>query len=106
MSPFESVLRDMPDIANDAKAEVAGKLAWVGMNEIEMPVRIEDDAGGLIQSTALVTAYVNLIDPEVRGIGPGFRRKTTQPIDFEAVVALVSRFARRPQRPRPDSGGL
>ena len=68
MSPFESVLREMPDIANDAKAEVAGKLAWVGMNEIEMPVRIEDDAGGLIQSTALVTAYVNLIDPEVRGI--------------------------------------
>jgi GTP cyclohydrolase I len=58
----------MPDIANDARPEVAGKLAWVGMNEIEMPVRIEDDAGGLIQSTALVTAYVNLVDPNVRGI--------------------------------------
>src|SRR5210317_429975 len=68
MTPFESILRDMPDIANEASAEVAGKLAWVGMNEIEMPVRIEDDAGGLIQSTALVTAYVNLIDPDVRGI--------------------------------------
>jgi GTP cyclohydrolase I len=68
MSPFESFLRDMPDIANEARPEVAGKLAWVGMNEIEMPVRIEDDAGGLIQSTALVTAYVNLVDPEVRGI--------------------------------------
>jgi GTP cyclohydrolase I len=68
MSPFESTLRDMPDIANDARAEVAGALDWVGMNEIEMPVRIEDDAGGLIQSTALVTAYVNLIDPDVRGI--------------------------------------
>jgi GTP cyclohydrolase I len=68
MSPFESILRDMPDIANEASAEVAGKLAWVGMNEIEMPVRIEDDAGGLIQSTALVTAYVNLVDPDVRGI--------------------------------------
>jgi GTP cyclohydrolase I len=58
----------MPDIANEARPEVAGKLDWVGMNEIEMPVRIEDDAGGLIQSTALVTAYVNLVDPEVRGI--------------------------------------
>jgi GTP cyclohydrolase I len=68
MSPFESFLRDMPDIANEARPEVAGKLAWVGMNEIEMPVRIEDDAGGLIQSTALVTAYVNLVDPEVPGI--------------------------------------
>ena len=68
MSPFESFLRDMPDIANEARPEVAGKLAWVGMNQIEMPVRIEDDAGGLIQSTALVTAYVNLVDPDVRGI--------------------------------------
>lgn len=68
MTPFESVLREMPDIANEVQAEVAGQLAWVGMNEIEMPVRIEDDAGGLIQSSALVTAYVNLVDPDVRGI--------------------------------------
>jgi len=68
MSPIESVLREMPDIANEAKAEVAGELAWVGMNEIEMPVRIEDDAGNEIQSSALVTAYVNLKDPDVRGI--------------------------------------
>jgi len=68
MSTIESVLREMPDIANEAKAEVSGELAWVGMNEIEMPVRIEDDRGGVIQSSALVTAYVNLKDPEARGI--------------------------------------
>jgi GTP cyclohydrolase I len=95
MSPFESVLRDMPDIANDAKAEVAGKLAWVGMNEIEMPVRIEDDAGGLIQSTALVTAYVNLIDPEVRGIhmsrlylhlDQGFGEKPLNPLTLRQLL--------------------
>ena len=34
MMPFDSVMREMPDIANDAKAEVAGKLAWVGMKSI------------------------------------------------------------------------
>jgi GTP cyclohydrolase I len=68
MSPIENVLREMPDIANEVRAEVAGQLAWVGMNDIEMPVRIEDDKGGLIQSTAMVTAYVNLTDPQVRGI--------------------------------------
>ena len=68
MSRIENVVPDMPDIANDTQVEVAGKLDWVGMNEIEMPVRIEDDAGGLIQSSALVTAYVNLKDPDVRGI--------------------------------------
>jgi len=68
MNPYENVVADMPDIANETQLEVAGKLDWVGMNEIEMPVRIEDDAGGLIQSSALVTAYVNLTDPDVRGI--------------------------------------
>ena len=68
MKPIDNVLRQMPDIANEALPEVAGQLEWVGMNEIELPVRIEDDAGNLIQSTAIVTAYVNLVDPEVRGI--------------------------------------
>jgi GTP cyclohydrolase I len=68
MKPFENVLREMPDIANEVKPSVSGKLEWVGMNDIEMPVRIEDDQGNLIQSTARVTAYVNLVDPEVRGI--------------------------------------
>ena len=65
---MDNVLRNMPDIANDAQPDVAGQLEWVGMNEIELPVRIEDDKGNLIQSTAIVTAYVNLTDPEIRGI--------------------------------------
>ncbi len=68
MKSFDNVLREMPDIANEEFASVAGKLEWVGMNDIEMPVRIEDDRGNLIQSTARVTAYVNLKDPDVRGI--------------------------------------
>jgi GTP cyclohydrolase I len=68
MNPFDNTAADMPDIANDTLVEVAGKLDWVGMNEIEMPVRIEDDSGNEIQSTALVTAYVNLKDPDVKGI--------------------------------------
>jgi len=68
MKTIDNLLRTMPDIANEAHADVAGKLEWVGMNEIEVPVRIEDEAGNLVQSTAVVTAYVNLIDPDVRGI--------------------------------------
>lgn len=68
MKLFENVLREMPDIANEERPSVGGKLEWVGMNDIELPVRIEDDQGNMIQSTARVTACVNLIDPEVRGI--------------------------------------
>jgi GTP cyclohydrolase I len=65
---IKDIIRDMPDIANEARPDVSGKLEWVGMNEIEVPVRIEGENGELIQSTAIVTAYVNLIDPDVRGI--------------------------------------
>ncbi len=68
MKSFESVLREMPDIANEVLPLIGGKLEWVGMDDIELPVRIEDDQGNLIQSTARVTAYVNLVDPDVRGI--------------------------------------
>lgn len=68
MKPVENAVHKMPDIANEVKASVGGKLEWVGMNEIEMPIRIEDDQGNLVQSTAHVTAYVNLTDPEARGI--------------------------------------
>ena len=38
------------------------------MNEIEMPVRIENDKGGAVRCSAVVTAYVNLSDPGVRGL--------------------------------------
>jgi len=68
MRQMDNTVTDLPDIACGPAPLAAGKLDWVGMNEIEMPVRIEDDAGGLIQSSALVTAYVNLTDPDVRGI--------------------------------------
>lgn len=68
MKLTDNLLKEMPDIANELQAQVAGRLDWVGMNEIEVPVRIEDDAGNLIQSTAIVTAFVNLVDPDVRGI--------------------------------------
>lgn len=68
MKPTDNLLREMPDIANEAQPAVAGSLDWVGMNEIEVPVRIEDDRGELIQSTAIVTAFVNLNDQEARGI--------------------------------------
>ena len=68
MSRIDNAAPEMPDIACGPTPLAAGRLDWVGMNEIEMPVRIEDGTGGLIQSSALVTAYVNLTDPDVRGI--------------------------------------
>jgi len=61
------VTRSMPDIAHEAEPAVAGTLDWVGMDEIAMPVRLVG-ADASVQSAARVAAYVNLKQPDVRGI--------------------------------------
>lgn len=61
-------LRIMPDIANEARAHVEGSIDWVGMSDIELPVLIKGHDGTVAQVPAKVTAYVNLHQPEVRGI--------------------------------------
>ncbi|MCF6225663.1 MAG: GTP cyclohydrolase FolE2 [Xanthomonadales bacterium] len=67
-NPLTDLGREMPDIANDGKAQEVGELDWVGMDEIELPVRIETDQGETQQSNARVAAFVNLNRAEVRGI--------------------------------------
>jgi GTP cyclohydrolase IB len=68
MRPNDSAARAMPDIAEEAKAFVAGTLDWVGMDDIEMPVRITGHDDSVTTCAARVSAFVNLIQPEVRGI--------------------------------------
>lgn len=69
MAPItENLARVMPDIANEARPAVAGTLDWVGMGEIELPVRFLDSAGASHSSGARVNAFVNLKRPDVRGI--------------------------------------
>ncbi len=58
----------MPDVASHAKAGVEGTLNWVGMNEIEMPIEIEGNDGALIPAHAKINAFVDLAQPEKRGI--------------------------------------
>ena len=59
--------RAMPDIAKDAGASIAGTLDWVGMDRIDVPIRLGGD-GETMTSAARVAAYVNLKQPDVRGI--------------------------------------
>jgi len=63
-----NVLRTMPDIASEAGPAVAGALDWVGMDEIDMPVRLIGADETVVQSAARVAAYVNLKQADVRGI--------------------------------------
>ncbi len=69
MSPTrENVVRIMPDIACEARPAAAGQLAWVGMGEIEAPVRLVGPDGSTGSAPARIDAFGNLHRPDVRGI--------------------------------------
>ena len=54
----------MPDIANQGRSALTGTLDWVGMSDIEVPVRLAN--GSLVPARA--SAFVSLDDPDAKGI--------------------------------------
>ena len=64
----DNTVRALPDVASDARPQTAGVLDWVGMENIQMPVRVRDADGELQRSPAWVTAQVSLDRPDTRGI--------------------------------------
>jgi GTP cyclohydrolase I len=58
----------MPDVAKQSHILPQGTLNWVGMSEIEMPVLIPAADQQTVQTAAHVQAYVNLADPNSKGI--------------------------------------
>jgi len=68
MQHNENVVRAMPDVANEAQPAVAGTLEWVGMGNIDVPVTLAGTDGTAVRTPARVSAYVNLRQPDVRGI--------------------------------------
>ncbi|MCH9742215.1 MAG: GTP cyclohydrolase FolE2 [Proteobacteria bacterium] len=58
----------MPDVANMPLSNPMGTLDWVGMSEIEMPISLAQATGASVRSLARVQAYVNLMDPQSKGI--------------------------------------
>lgn len=57
----------LPDVAHQS-VPLARALDWVGMDNIALPVRISDGAGGHVQVAASIDLAVNLTRPEERGI--------------------------------------
>jgi GTP cyclohydrolase I len=68
MQQHDNAVRAMPDVAKEAEPAFAGMLDWVGMGDIEVPVMLAQADGRSVQSAAKVSAYVNLKQPDVRGI--------------------------------------
>lgn len=57
----------MPDVAGDAAA-AARALDWVGMRNIALPVRLRGEDGDSLTVPAAVDVFVDLRDPDARGI--------------------------------------
>lgn len=62
--------KHMPDIACQPHQGPQGKLNWVGMSGIELPVLVQQgaDIHQTVRMSSLAQAYVNLIDPMSKGI--------------------------------------
>ncbi len=60
--------KSMPDIASMSQPKAPGLLDWVGMSEIEVPLAIPTRTGALAHAVAKAQAYVNLVNPEAKGI--------------------------------------
>lgn len=58
----------LPDVANGPEPATGGALDWVGMEGIDLPVRIADGQGGVATVPAKVGVQVDLADPAARGI--------------------------------------
>lgn len=58
----------MPDIANHTTAQTEGKLDWVGMSNIEMPLVVLSKGQPEKMVSAYIDAFVNLKEPEAKGI--------------------------------------
>lgn len=58
----------MPDIANSVQAQTEGNLDRVGMSNIELPLMVQTDNDPAQQVSANVEIFVNLGDPQAKGI--------------------------------------
>lgn len=63
----EGSLCRLPDVTSDALPDRAGRLEWVGMQAIEMAVLLPAPEGP-VRVPARVDAFVDLADPQARGI--------------------------------------
>lgn len=63
------ITRDMPDVASNSMVDhIHSTLDWVGMSEIHLPARVSDTLAGERPVSTSIQAYVNLSNPDAKGI--------------------------------------
>lgn len=92
--------KNMPDIACQPHQGPQGKLNWVGMSGIELPVLVQQgtDKSQTVRLSSLTQAYVNLNDPSSKGIHMSRlyllldQMATQEALTPKRVEAILSKF--------------
>ena len=89
----------MPDVASKATPGSSSLLDWVGMSEIELPVILPQVDETDIRVSAKAQAYVNLVDPNAKGIHMSRLYLTLnefmgdQPLNQKSLQQVLQAFA-------------
>ncbi len=89
----------MPDVASKSSSGSTSLLDWVGMSDIELPVLLPHIDDKPIRVSAKAQAYVNLIDPDAKGIHMSRLYVTLndlmgdQPLDRKSLQQVLEAFA-------------
>ena len=70
--------QSMPDVASEKGQALSGRLDWVGMKGIEVPVLVSSGEHGALHIPAQVSAFVSLDQADARGIHMSRLFKLTQ----------------------------
>ncbi|MEO5811943.1 MAG: GTP cyclohydrolase FolE2 [Rhodanobacter sp.] len=94
----ENLVRLLPDVALHGQPYLASTLDWVGMADIQTPVVFDPGDGQAQRASARVGAFVNLKQPEQRGIHMSRlylrveQALSATPLSFDALHALLRGF--------------
>jgi len=88
-------LRDNPDLALDSLSSHKTTLNKVGMEAVEIPILIGDEADHVVSVPALASLFVNLTDPDAKGIHmsrlylAADEHLGSKTLNFKNLIALV-----------------
>ncbi len=88
----------MPDIAHQSTAQTEGKLDWVGMSNIEMPIILASQGETDRMVSAHIDAFVDLKDPQAKGIHMSRlyllldELSNNHVLSYESIVQLLDGF--------------
>jgi GTP cyclohydrolase I len=94
----QTTARLLPDVAAHDQPHLAGALDWVGMANIQVPVRFDAGDGDGQRVSASVDAFVNLTRPDKRGIHMSRlylqveQALSTQPLTVGGLQTLLQGF--------------